>query len=63
MSSRSQQRLIRRWMLPAVLLMAGVILMALKIIEDSEPGAIPLVMVITAMVWLTVLIYKHRGLH
>lgn len=47
----AQKRLSHR-IIPMLILSAGLILMVIKIIADSEPGAIPLAMVITGLVWL-----------
>lgn len=47
-------------LLPIVIGAVGLALMALKISEDSEPGAIPLAMVLSSAVWYFVAWRRSR---
>ena len=64
MSSMPEVRAIlrvHRW-LAATLFVVGGLLMAFKIVEDSEPGLVPLLLVVTSIGWLATATVRARRL-
>lgn len=52
---------VHRW-LAAMLFVAGALLMAFKIVEDSEPGLVPLALVATSIGWFAAATLRARRL-
>lgn len=46
---------------PLLIIVIGLLLMAMKIVEDSEPGAIPLLLVLIGTVWFFLQRFKFRS--
>ena len=52
---------VHRW-LAAMLFVVGGLLMAFKIVEDSEPGLVPLLLVVTSIGWFAAATLRARRL-
>jgi hypothetical protein len=50
-------------LLAGLILVAGLMLMAVKISADSEPGAIPLLLVVLGMGWYAIAQYRTQSQH
>ncbi len=50
-------------MLSVLIIVIGVVLMILKIIADSEPGAIPLLLIVLGIAWYFVARNRMRTQH
>jgi len=51
MQTDSRPRQVKALIAPKVLLVVGLLLLIFKIYFDSEPGALPLLLILLALVW------------
>ena len=51
MTTKNNEKQTIQTLLPLLLIAIGVLLMIFKIVVDSEPGAIPLLLILAGAVW------------